>query len=371
MVLRTCQNDKIYLMSNERIFLYIIWSNALYKYDQIYKDLKNHFNILNVFKVKWSNDNWVSNIQRFYSINKPDALGKISVCGNGDFVLIVVEEKDNPIYEYRDTPKGKRLVNSHVFDLKQKYRELTGRDHKIHASNSSLETNRDLTILLGVNLNDYLTTYTHNEKIIHFEKDTYGLSGFNNLDDLFYYMNNTENYVIIRDFDENLYKVVGNTNLDIDILTDDKKKFAYTLGVEKNDGSSKLVVCVNNKELIIDAKDYGDDYYDMKMMRDMVDSRILMNNYYVLDNNNYYYSLLYHAILHKDNFEEQYNDRLASLFFFHNNSRDIQFYIGKLQIWLKKNGYKISNYKKINIKNVLKFDQSLLCEKLIERIKHE
>ena len=287
-------------MSVDRIFLYIIWSNALYKYDEIYNDLKKHFNILNVFKIKWSKNNWVSNIQRFYSINKMEALGKISVCGDGDFILIIVEERDNPIYEYRKTSKGMKFVDSHVFDLKQKYRDLTGKDHKIHASNSSFETNRDLMLLLGVSLEDYINTYSFDEKIVSIKKDLYGTSSFKDLDDLFYFMNNTERYVIIRDFDDALYKAVGNSALDIDVLTEDKRELAYTLGCDIKDDNSNLVVFVNNEEVLIDAKDYSDNYYDNKMIEKMIDNRVLLNHYYVLEETYHYYSLLYHAILHKN-----------------------------------------------------------------------
>lgn len=358
-------------MSVDRIFLYIIWSNALYKYDEIYNDLKKHFNILNVFKIKWSKDNWVSNIQRFYSIDKADALGKISVCGDGDFILIIVEERNNPIYECRNTSKGLKFVNSHVFDLKQKYRDLTGKDHKIHASNSTFETNRDLTLLLGINLKDYIDTYTHDEKIVSIQKDIYGTSSFRDLDDLFYFLNNTEKYVIIRDFKDDLYKTVGNSALDIDVLTDDKKELAYTLGCDINNDNSKLVVSVNNDEVIIDVKDYNDNYYDKKMIENMIDNRVLVNHYYVLEDTYHYYSLLYHAILHKNNFENQYNDRLSSLFSFHDNGRNIQYYIDVLTVWLKKNRYKISNYKRINLENARKFTRDLLDDELAKRIEHE
>ena len=38
---------------------------------------------------------------------------------------------------------------------KEKFRDLTGGGHKIHSTNSPLETNHDLTLLLGINYNDY------------------------------------------------------------------------------------------------------------------------------------------------------------------------------------------------------------------------
>ena len=50
---------------------------------------------------------------------------------------------------------GRSLIK--MFDLKTKYRKWTGGGHKIHATNNTQETNHDITLLLGINYNDYLS----------------------------------------------------------------------------------------------------------------------------------------------------------------------------------------------------------------------
>ena len=46
-------------------------------------------------------------------------------------------------------------VNVNIFSCKEKFRALTGGGHKIHSTNTPLETDHDLTLLLGINYNDY------------------------------------------------------------------------------------------------------------------------------------------------------------------------------------------------------------------------
>ena len=122
--------------------LFILWENAREKEKEILEDIKKNFEILGLYNIKWNKENFSNNLSRFYGTNLPENSGKEQHCGNGDFLLIVVGI-DNPKYEERQTSKGLQIVNTNMFDKKTYYRKLTGGGHKVHATNSEVETNHD------------------------------------------------------------------------------------------------------------------------------------------------------------------------------------------------------------------------------------
>ena len=63
-------------------------------------------------------------------------------CGVGPFLLCIIEDH-SPKHEFRETTKGKRLVNINTFDSKQAYRMWTGGGHKIHATDTEDESLHD------------------------------------------------------------------------------------------------------------------------------------------------------------------------------------------------------------------------------------
>ena len=144
----------------KEVHLFILWENARKKENEILEDIRNNFNILGMYNIKWNKKLFSNNLSRFYGTNLPENSGKEQHCGNGDFLLVIVED-ENPIYEERETSKGIQIVNINMFDKKTYYRELTGGGHKIHATNSVAETNHDLALLLGKNVQDYLKDYNH------------------------------------------------------------------------------------------------------------------------------------------------------------------------------------------------------------------
>ena len=79
-------------------------------------------------------------------------------CGTGDFLLVVLEDP-TPEYGMRETSSGPRRVNVRLFDKKQEYRRWTGGGHRIHTSDTSYETDKDLTLLLGVDEAGFCSRY--------------------------------------------------------------------------------------------------------------------------------------------------------------------------------------------------------------------
>ena len=131
------------------LHLFIVWENATGKRQEILEDIALNFEVVNVYRITWTNKNFSTNMSRFYGKKLPRGSGKERHCGTGPFTLIVVRDYF-PKYEDRVTSRGVESVNTRMFDAKDRYRSWTGGGHKIHATNSSLETSHDMALLLGV-----------------------------------------------------------------------------------------------------------------------------------------------------------------------------------------------------------------------------
>ena len=130
------------------IHVFLLWSNALDKTDQILADIRARFTVLDVFSIEWSPENFASNLTRFYGQTLPAGSEKELHCGTGAFLVVVVEDLQ-PIYAARTTTRGKVVLNVRMFDAKRRYRRWTGGGHRVHATVNPREADKDLFLLLG------------------------------------------------------------------------------------------------------------------------------------------------------------------------------------------------------------------------------
>ncbi len=246
-------------MSKKEYNLFIIWKNALFLKKRILDDLNKKFKVRNLFYINWSSENYSRNLSRFYGTSLPDNSFKEEHCGKGEFLLIVVEDS-NPKYEERLTSHGKSIVNTNIFDCKMLYREWCGGGHKIHATDSKEEFNHDITLLFGLNTEEFVKEYKNNTKEIKIDNDLVGSRGWQGLNQMFYVLNNTNNYVVLRDFENDLGEYVQddnnyNGNMDIDILSENSTNAKWILNIEKTDDEKYITKIGNNKIVFFDIKD--------------------------------------------------------------------------------------------------------------------
>lgn len=352
--------------------LFILWENAREKEEEILKDIKKSFNILGLYNITWKKENFSNNLSRFYGTNLPKNSGKEQHCGNGDFLLIVVEV-ENPKYEERETSKGVQVVNTNMFDKKAYYRELTGGGHKVHATNSEIETNHDLTLLLGKNIEDYLKTLNiaQKEEFLNIEQDLLGQEGFTTVNEMFYALNNCIKYAIIRNYESLPDEIYVNEHNDIDIICESYENAAYVLNAEKVFQENYRVhykVKVENKIAYFDLRYIGDEYYYYKLEKNIIKNRKYNEKgFFVISDEEYFYGLIYHALIHKPQFSEDYKNRLKQM-----NNMNIKLetekdYINILEKWLLKNGYMITkplDYSvQFNLENTKKFNELLFDDR--------
>lgn len=303
-------------MKNKETHLFILWEKALYKKDEIISEIKRKFSIINMYEIEWSKEKFIENISRFYGTNLPNAKEKMEHCGNGKFLLIIVQD-ENPIYEKRNTSKGEKIVNINMFDSKDKFRQLTGGGHRVHATNDEAETNHDITLLLAQNLEDYLKNVKQETEIIPIQKELFGANGWADVKEMFYALNNCLNYAILRNYEGLPDEIYVNDHNDIDIICDSFENAAYILNAEKvfpEEYRIHYKTKVGDKFANFDLRHIGDNYYTKELEERILKNRIFNEKgFFTLEHDDYFYTLLYHALIHKNVFKEDYKKRLSQM----------------------------------------------------------
>ena len=259
-------------------------------------------------------------ISKFYKVSVDDFRGST------DFNIYIIKDS-NPVYDYRKTSKGNRKVNIHLFDLKKSLRKITG-GCKIHATDNIQETKDNL-------------------KTLGLYDKYYNKKTFDTLQNVFHELNKHPKlkWVITHNFDD---FVDGD---DIDFLTDDYFYFMRVLDTTENpkggkfnsvsDGGNSVrnYIKVGKKNIPIDIRYLGDNFYDKKLEQDMLDTRIKhQNGFYIPNKEMHMYSLIYHAIIHKSKISstylkvfKQYGLKDSEI-----NKKNLK---NKLDTWLQKKGY--------------------------------
>lgn len=300
----------------KELHLFIIWKNAFEQKNKILDDLKKSFKIRNKFLINWSDKNFSNNLSRFYGTSLPDGSAKEVHCGRGEFLLLIVED-ENPVYEERSTSHGPEVVNVNMFDKKTLYREWTGGGHRIHATNSPNEFNHDITLLLGLNNDDFQKKYKANNSTVKLNKDVFGADTWKTVEEMFYALNNCTTYALLRNWESLPEEIYVNEHNDIDLICVSKEEAAYILNAKKAQDLEYRVqyfVDVNGNTANFDLRYVGDDYYDKALEERILKNRVYnKKGFYVLNDEDYFYTLLYHALVQKPTFKEDYKIRLCKM----------------------------------------------------------
>lgn len=354
----------------------IIWEKGLHEKDFIINDLKENFQNVRLYNFKWDKKHFHENLRRFYSHSqfrrkerKFDKIikGKIKHCGDGEFLLIIFDDV-NPNFQERLTSSGKSTVNANVFEKKAAYRKLTGGGHKIHSSDDAFETNKDLCLLLGVTTAQYIIDRESetNETLTKTNNIT-GVPAWKNVEQLFFILNNAIDYVVLRNFEclPESYTVKGHG--DIDLLVENLNYIKYLTGAvnvyPKKKNRCYHHININNEDVPFDFRHIADNYYDVNWERDILKTKTLEKDcFYIPNQEHLFHSLLYHGIIHKPVFGNDYKEKLERL---SNDMNSVSFtakdtianQLGILSNFLKQHHY---NLVKPIDKSVF-FNSSLFC----------
>ena len=291
--------------------LIVVWSKHVQHVNAIAQVVDERFVTIQHYDVQWSEKILYQNFYRFYGDRLSTKSIKEKADDNSSFRLIVFRD-DNPKRAFRPTARGVEEVNMNFFDLKKKFRKQFNTRFGIHGSNDGAETNRDLSLLLGINLEDYKKQNNSpwSGDVIAINQDVSGAYGWDSLEHFFYCMNAVEPYLILRNYDELDQNVKAID--DIDLLVANRTKFslfANAVKMSKGTERANYQIVVDNKPLDIDLRYVGDNYFDQFWQQDCLNKRVLHDKgFYVMDDENQYFSLLYHVLIHKSKVPKKYTD---------------------------------------------------------------
>jgi len=343
-------------LSKKELHLVIIWENGRYKEKEIVNSISEKFELIEKYNFNWNKNLFGENLTTFYGTNLPANSDKEKHCGNGEFLLIIFYD-NNPKYGYVKTSRGNERVNVNVFSIKEKFRELTGGGHKIHSTNTPVETNHDITLLIGINYNDYeiflkkkLNSNTKSPNIIkNIPNNIIGVNGWESLEQLFYVMNSTLDYVVMRNFEYLPDNRFSKEHGDIDFLVKDLDQTIFITNAKKL-YNKRYKINVSKKEVLIDFEYVGDGSYDRKWQNNILNNkRLFKNSFYVPTHEDYFYSLIYHILAHKTYIEIDYPEKIKDIYkklsFYDSNSCNFDNYLKLLENFLFRNNYQLTKPK--------------------------
>lgn len=266
--------------------LVIDWC-CFFDHDIIKKDIENSNLKLENFKTHLPLENKIETMTKFYNVHVDDIRGS-------EYFNIYIISDDDPLYDFRNTSKGKRKVNTKLFDLKTTLRKKCPTD--IHASDNIQETK-------------------HNLKTLGLFDKYYNQIKYKDINEIFDILNETSTlqWIITHNFDS------FDDDDDIDFLTNDYYKFMNILDTTEepkggfpnsiSDGGTSVrnFIYINNIKKPIDIRYIGDNFYDKDFQIKMLETREKhIEGFYVPNPHLHLYSLIYHAIIHKDNISSTY-----------------------------------------------------------------
>lgn len=272
-------------------------------YSSVHSIIDSKFKILKTFRVPCLTDE-IGDIGRRQVL---DALYRYDgstpgTKGQRPFHVFIIEDK-NPVYAIRDATRVTKPVNLNMYDLKHLLRQ--GRSGYIHATDNLEEVHDNLQVLSHLMDDDTIYNIWNTWR-----------PNFLNMTEFFDKLHTHKKleYVIMRNFDHYPEAVVVDEHTDIDILVNDYFLFKSLVGGKNRkkpayeDGGYKVanLVKFNDKEVTVDTRFVGDDYYCKSWQLDMIQTRKLHNGFYIPDDKNHFYSLLYHALIHKERISNTY-----------------------------------------------------------------
>lgn len=296
------------------IHIFIIWEKARVVQDRILDDIALHFSILKTYEITWTPSLVASNFTRFCGTRLGNNLQyKIDDCGIGEFLVVIVRDND-PIYENKRTFHGPADVNIKMFEAKQRYREWTGGGIRVHATDNTIETNHDLTLLIGKNADDFVAT-CKDSKVEKLHRDLEGANGWVSIQQLFYVLNNTVRYAVMRGYGE-LSSGEFIDHGDTDIMTDDYDNLWILLNAPVYNIKNirhKAIISIESQRYLLDIWDCspcGKNYFDTNWVQEMLSTAVIWNGLKILNPQNDFYCLLYHCLINKGYIADDYMPKL-------------------------------------------------------------
>jgi len=291
--------------------------------------LRSYFNILKVYHGNWDKESLRANLWIIYSFYKRWSgyreysrliKKKCDLYGHGDFEIIIAKD-EKPNIENVKIPNKHLTINTHILDIEQALAQLFQNNESVLCTSNAWESNRLLTLLFGLNVEDFLSIYdTEKNEFENYQRNCVGVGGYKDLEEFCYVLNNCIKYCVI---DQGMCLCKGNNTKEknIEILFDQKRYAVYLLSAKKKD-TSLYTVKIGEEDVLIKLRFVGDGFCDRRW-----ESKMLENGeqngakiYYAKEEDRFYYCL-YEFLIRNENecgilcvkdFLQKYNKEMSS-----------------------------------------------------------
>lgn len=319
------------------VHLFVLWEHARVAEARIIEDLRSKFDMLAAIPLSWPRDmSPASAFKHFYGTFLVDPAGKVSRAGGGEFLAVIVRDRA-PRYEMVETVRGQERVDVNIFRLKYVYREWVGGNHRVHGTNSTEEARRDIMLLTGHPLSEWVDGSAADKPMSVLP----GHAGWRSLEEMFVFLGETIPYVVLRN-GEDLPNSLDEKH-DIDIMVNDFPDCARLLGARKTGITESLCdVPIAGKDVRVDICAIGDGYFDAAwQIRMLATRRKNAHGVYVLSAEDEFYALMYRAIFQKRfiarYYLEKMNDAAKATGL---EMQDFVGWIAALERFMVRNGYR-------------------------------
>jgi hypothetical protein len=300
----------------------LFWSNARTEQERILRHAQKLFDVRRVYEIHWTRELLPANYARFNRRRlDPSFRTAIQEHEKAGPILLVTAVDSSPRYEPRVMAKGAAHVNAKFFDARQEFRAWTGEASSVHGSVSATQAARDLMLLLGTDPETHLKENPHpwNGNIEEMRRDLSGARGWGSPTELFYALNHTVRYVVLRNFEGLPHSLHVGSHEDVDLLTDDYQELISVMNARPHvrcvpPRGGPYWVKISGEDMWFDLRFVGDRYYNPTWAREILDRRVWNEGgFFSPSDEDYFESLAYHAVVHKESLSAEYRQRLAAM----------------------------------------------------------
>lgn len=135
--------------------LFVIWNIGYKYYESIIQILSTKFQIKAVYETEWNKTATINKMMRLYGFSITEAEKKVSECGYGKIIIIIIEDLQ-PTIKLHLTKYGTIPVSKNAQEIKAKIRYLYQNNNIIHGTMLDFEFNNDIKICLNKTRDEFI-----------------------------------------------------------------------------------------------------------------------------------------------------------------------------------------------------------------------
>jgi hypothetical protein len=277
--------------------VFLLWHNGLSFAEKLLEKIQRNLLITHAGYLQWTPERFRQNLVRFYGPEASLVDQKAAAVGTGPFLAILVKDK-NPVYALRQTTDGPRHVNTNIFDIKSEFRSLLPNKWLLHSSVTAEEGIKDCVLLYGqapraLKLEDFnVGTLQTNHR------DLPGSEGFADLADMFGFLNEVQDYVLL--FEDaatlRLEDIKSKEGQVLTLLTLDHALTSSLLNAQPLDANAQpkgFLVRIAGRNVRVVIRDTFDGFFCPVWSRDILKRKRKSADIYVPAEDDAFYTALY------------------------------------------------------------------------------